>query len=197
MVYSGDDQRFEYVYKFVSAKNVNMDQPSDNWDILDEGTLYVARFDEDGSGSWLPLVFGKGPLTPANGFDSQADVVIRAREAGTLLGATRMDRPEDVEASPVTGKVYIALTNNSKRSEDDTDAANPRGPNKHGHILELIESDDDHDATTFTWNPFMLCGPLGEGSDYQGHQDISPISCPDNLAFDRAGNLLDLHRWPN
>ena len=108
-VYMGDDQQFEYVYKFVSRDAASPERKENKTDIFDHGILYVARLNEDGSGEWLPLVFGEGPLTAANGWRDQADVLIRTRMAADALGATPMDRPEDVEASPFDGKVYIAL----------------------------------------------------------------------------------------
>ena len=190
VVYSGDDERFEYVYKFISSAPYNAGDRKANTDILDDGILYVAKFNEDGSGTWLPLVFGQGPLTSANGFKSQADVLIRTRAAADALGATPMDRPEDIESNPVDGHVFIALTNNSKRSAEQIDAANPRGPNKHGHILELIEANDDHASETFNWEIFIRCGPHESDAWYQGHADASPLSCPDNLSFLADGTLI-------
>ena len=190
VVYMGDDQRFEYVYKFVTHGRYQPGNRAHNSQLLDNGTLYVARFDDDGNGEWMPIVHGYGPLTAANGFADQGDVLIRTRQAADALGATPMDRPEDVEASPVSGKVYIACTNNSKRKSDDLNGPNTRGPNRHGHVVELSELMDDATATRFSWNVFLTCGPHdADGADYQGHAEASPISCPDNVAFDRQGNL--------
>ena len=192
IAYMGDDRVFEYLYKFVAAGRYDPANPAGATSLLDTGTLYVAKLNDDGTGEWLPMVHGQGPLTAANGFASQAEVVINARGAGDLLGATKMDRPEDVEPSPRTGKVYCALTSNDARKPDQVDKANPRPANKFGHILELIEDGGDHAGTRFRWEILLLGGDpkdASHGAYYQGHTDVSPVSAPDNFAFDDQGRL--------
>jgi uncharacterized protein len=192
VVYTGDDGRFEYLYKFVSTGRYDPGNRTANSGLLDAGTLYVAKFRDDGAGEWLPLVFGQGPLTTANGFESQADVLIATRRAADLLTATKMDRPEDVEAHPKTGKVYVVMTNNTRRTPEQVDKANPRPENKHGHVIELAENGDEHSATAFHWDLLIACGDPNNPSDnasYQGHKATSWMSCPDNIAFDDAGRL--------
>jgi secreted PhoX family phosphatase len=192
VVYMGDDGRFEYLYKFVSTGRYDPDHRTANIGLLDAGTLSVAKFRDDATGEWMPLVFGQGPLTPANGFESQADVLIATRRAGDLLKATRMDRPEDVEVQPKTGHVYVVMTNNTQRTLEQVDKANPRPDNAHGHIIELIEDGGEHSATTFRWDLLIACGDPNDPADeafYQGHKDTSWMSCPDNIAFDDSGRL--------
>jgi uncharacterized protein len=193
-VYSGDDERFDYLYKFVSTGQFNALRREANVGLLDEGTLYVATFRDDGTGEWLPLVFGQGGLTPEHGFASQAEVLINTRGAADVLGATKMDRPEDIETNPVNGKVYCAMTNNTQRTAEEVDAANPRANNRHGHIIELTEDGSDPASLTFTWEIFILCGDPenpDDGAFFAGFDPsrVSPISSPDNLTFDNAGNL--------
>jgi secreted PhoX family phosphatase len=170
VVYMGDDQQFEYFYKFVSRGRFDPARPDANRDLLDEGTLHVARLDDDGRGEWLPLVHGEHPeLTPERGFASQADVLLRCREAADRLGATPLDRPEDVAVNPHTGHVYLACTQNLGRDEGEavvagrtldtrTDGASPRAPNETGHVIELIEQRSDAAATSFRWEIFLLAG---------------------------------------
>jgi secreted PhoX family phosphatase len=193
VIYQGDDERFDYVYKFVTEARVDTANPAANRDILDRGTLYVARYDEDGTGEWLPLVHGQGPLTEANGFRSQADVVIEPRRAGDLLGATKMDRPEDVDANPKTNKVYVMLTNNSRRKADQVNAANPRAENRFGHIVEMMPEGGNHVATRFTWEILVKCGDpsvAAVGATFSSATTKDGwFGMPDNCAVDSQGRL--------
>ncbi len=216
VAYSGDDERFDYMYKFVSAKKIQQGNTAaarkHNMTILDEGTLYVAKLTGDhpdridgsgkvpsdngftGSGQWIPLLEtgadGKG-RSLVEGMSAE-EVAVFTRLAGDKVGATKMDRPEDFEPNPTTGKVYVALTNNSKRGTDGkpgVDEANPRNQNKNGQVLEIV---DDHTGTAFTWSLLLVCGDPQAADTYFAGFDkskVSPISCPDNLAFDPHGNL--------
>lgn len=200
--YTGDDDEFQFIYRFVSNDIYQADNQAANRDLLVNGTLYVAKLDNDGSGRWLPMVFGQGPLTPDNGFNSQADVLIECRRAGELLDATKMDRPEDIETNPVNDCTYVMLTKNKKRTEQDP--ANLRSKNEAGHILELVppgtDGNRDHTSPTFTWNSFLLGGdPKATDKNKKGHygwganagkvSDSGWFCNPDNLAFDDLGNL--------
>ncbi|MCP5270535.1 MAG: PhoX family phosphatase [Burkholderiaceae bacterium] len=192
VVYSGEDAAFEYIYKFVSRDRIAPGGARANATLLDHGTLYVARFDGDGTGGWLPLVHGQGPLTPANGFADQGEVVIKARQAADLLGATKMDRPEWLAIEPGGTTVYCTLTNNTARGapgRPGVDAANPRAQNTMGHIIRWTER-DDFDATTFRWNHLLLAGdPANARAEAKGTIRGDAFGSPDGLAFDPRGLL--------
>jgi len=181
VVYSGDDQAFEFLYKFVSNKQYDAKNRLANRDLLDDGVLFVAQFSNDGQLVWLPIIHGAGPLTPDNNFADQADVMIEARRAGTLLQATPLDRPEDIAVHPKTGGVYVALSKNAARTPEQVDAANPRAKNLAGHIIEIMPPNGDHGAVTAAWNIFMLAGEKADGTE--------GLANPDNLTFDPDGQL--------
>lgn len=213
--YMGDDERNEYIYKFVCAATLS--QGGRN--MLDHGVLYVARFNADGSGTWLPLIWGQNGLTAANGFADQGEVLIKTRQAADRVGATMMDRPEWGAVHPVTGEVYMTLTNNSRRGNtpassnnpDGTtsaasanppvDAANPRPDNDFGHIIRWREDGSVVTALTFTWDIFAKCGDksttkiLGASYNPAGHDGYvgningDDYGAPDGLWFDKDGRL--------
>jgi secreted PhoX family phosphatase len=197
VVYSGEDARFEYIYKFVSRDKIapagnGLTQAQANKELLDHGTLYVARFDADGRGEWMPLVHGQGPLTAAKGFADQGEVVIKARQASDLLGGTKMDRPEWLTIDPDSGWVYCTLTNNSQRGEPGrpgVDAANPRANNVMGQIIRWKE-ENDFDGRRFEWNLMVLAGdPANERAEAKGNIRGDIYACPDGIAFDHRGVL--------
>jgi hypothetical protein len=191
VVYMGEDARFEYVYKFVSRDRIKPGGARENAELLDHGTLYVARFDADGKGRWIALEHGDGPLTAANGFADQGEVLIKTRQASDRLGATRMDRPEWIDVDK-QGWVYCTLTNNSSRGAEKqpaVDAANPRANNTMGHIIRWKE-DGDFDGTSFQWIHFVLAGdPSNERADARGNVKGDAFGCPDGLWVDGRGVL--------
>jgi secreted PhoX family phosphatase len=215
VAYMGDDERFDYIYKFVSKNKIvrgdSKRAREQNKKLLSEGTLYVAKFTGDspaseidgtgklpsdgqfdGRGEWLPLVSGDKSFV--DGFTAE-EVYVFTRLAADKAGATKMDRPEDIEASPRTGKVYAALTNNSDRGKPGKEGSteiNPRVGNRNGHVLEWEEDRGDATATSFTWTLLLVCGDPSTPDTYFGGYDktqVSPISCPDNVTFDSQGNL--------
>ncbi|MFI7616244.1 PhoX family protein [Nonomuraea terrae] len=208
VVYMGDDARYEYIYKFVSKDRYIPGFDRHNRTLLDEGTLYVAKFtgdsrdseidgsgklprdgEFDGSGEWIPLV--SGDRSYVKGMSAE-EVLVYTRVAADKVGATKMDRPEDMERNPVTGGVYVALTNNTNRTAAEADEANPRSANKHGHVLEIVERRDDAAEKRFSWSLPLVCGDPKDPATYFAGYDkskVSPISCPDNVTFDRDGNL--------
>lgn len=200
VVYMADDERFEYIYKFVSRDRFDAATTATN-NLLDAGTLYVARFGGDGRGEWLALEPGQNGLNEANGFNEQADVLIRARQAADLAGATKMDRPEWIAVHPATGEVYCTLTNNSKRGSGNApgiDPANPRKENVFGHIIRWREDgsdggnagDNNASSTRFSWDVFILCGdPQHADAEKRGNIKGDAFASPDGLWFDPAGRL--------
>lgn len=193
VIYMGDDRVFEYIYKFVSRDRVNGSDRNANGSILDHGTLYVAKFRDDGTGGWLPLVHGQGPLTVANGFADQADVLVRTRAAADAVGATKMDRPEWIAVHPQTNEVYCTLTNNSRRGVKDAaapDRANPRVNNVFGQIIRWREAGNDPAAQNFEWDLFAIAGdPQHPDAARQGNIKGDAYGSPDGLWFDDSGLL--------
>ena len=191
VVYSGEDARFEYIYKFVSRDRIRPGGAAANAELLDHGTLHVARFDADGRGRWLPLTHGSGPLTVAAGFADQGEVLIKSRQASDLLGATKMDRPEWIDIDKA-GWVYCTLTNNSNRGGDKqpgVDASNPRSNNTMGNVIRWKE-DGDFDGDTFVWNHLLLAGdPENVRAEARGNIRGDAFSSPDTVAFDPEGRL--------
>jgi secreted PhoX family phosphatase len=195
VVYMGDDERFEYIFKFVSRHVCTPSNKEACAQLLDDGTLYVARFEANGTGSWLALEHGKNGLTVANGFADQADVLVKTRLAADQAGATKMDRPEWIAVNPHNKDVYCTLTNNSQRGttgKAPTDAANPRTSNVFGHIIRWAEKAADSAALSFEWNIFVQCGDpdLGvaaKAGDIKG--DARKFGSPDGLWFDERGVL--------
>ncbi|MGO1691950.1 MAG: PhoX family protein [Marinobacter sp.] len=204
--YSGDDSRFEYIYKFVSSRPYYAATASGY--LLDEGTLYVARYNEDGSGDWLSLSLddpdfvsrieaAQGSLVGDvlfEGFENQADILLNTRLAADIAGATPMDRPEWGAVDPNTGEVYFTLTNNSQRTEGQVDAANPNAENRTGHIIRWSESENDYAGTGFQWDIFVFAGEQGTETVADGEvmvslTDDNIFNSPDGLWFDYNGRL--------
>ena len=189
VLYSGDDSMFEYVYKFVSAKPYHAASASGA--LLDEGTLYAARFNSDGRGQWLALMPGANGLGPDNGFSTVADVLLNTRGAADAAGATPMDRPEWGAIDPGTGLVYFTLTKNTRRTAEQAEGANPRAGNAMGQIVRWREDGNDHAATTFAWELFALAGDADSGRDLQARPLTAEnlFANPDGLWFDADRRL--------
>ncbi len=202
--YMGDDERFDYLYKFVSKwkyrPGTSASARRHNLRLLTEGDLYVARFsgvqnpgnDNLGTGSWIPLIMNGESVVPGM---THEEVLVFTREAADTMKATPMDRCEDVQPNLQSGKVYVVCTNNADRGvkpgKPGPDAVNPRAANKNGHIVEITERGNSAGATSFRWDLFMVCGDAGQAGTYFGGWtgDVAPISCPDNIAFDSRGDL--------
>lgn len=205
VVYMGDDERFQYIYKFVSKNRWNPDDSESNWGLLDEGTLYVAKFDDElqasgrGRAEWLPLT-PDVPVLREHFGDDQGAITIFARIAAKLVGATKMDRPEWV-AVPLhqgigqpLGDIYCSLSNNNKRHTEDENAANPRANNIWGHILRWREDDDDAAGTKFSWDVFLKGGNQTHPEiEHRGDMPVveprHDFGSPDGVFLDARGVL--------
>ncbi|WP_442762241.1 PhoX family protein, partial [Malikia spinosa] len=202
VVYMGDDQRHDYIYKFVSSGRYIEGNLVNNRNLLDSGKLYVGKFNDGaasgdmmGTGEWIELDISNSLIAnyATYTFANQADVLINARLAGDAVGATKMDRPEWVAVHPQTKEIYVTLTNNSQRTV--TDDANPRTSNVYGQIIRWREAGNDAAAMTFEWDLFVLAGnptiqqtnPLNNGSS--NITAANTFNSPDGLGFDDAGRL--------
>ena len=206
--YMGDDGTPGCIYKFVPNRAFNASNRAANTDLLDYGTLYVARFNADGTGEWRALVHQQnglvpGAVDPGNvsqsttpptpvtvNFNSQADVLINTKAAARVAGGTVMDRPEWLTVAPDNSAIYCTLTNNSGRQV--TDAANPRTRNLHGHIIKFKEKDNSPLAATFTWEIFLLAGDpklSAGGANLVGDIKGDTFSSPDGVRIDPQGRL--------
>lgn len=211
-VYMGDDSRGEYIYKWVSAANWAAadanpaDRIATGDKYLDAGKLYVAKFNADGTGTWIELAIGNAVIKAATNyaFADQADVVVNARLAADAVGATKMDRPEWCASHPVTGEVYFTLTNNSNRTVATTDAANPRAyddtkgastkqsGNVNGHIIRVAEVAGDAAAISFKWDVYLFGAEAGADKGLVNLSSLTEdqdMSSPDGLWFSRASGL--------
>ncbi len=211
VVYMGDDERFEYVYKFITKGKYNPNNRQANMDLLDEGELYVAKFKDDLTGEWILIAKcekkpdGTYAITPNPNLPEpfKSDPVlcfINTRGAADALGATKMDRPEDIEWNPLTKSAWVALTYNERRGasgQPGTDRANPRPNNVMGHIVEIKEANGNPASTTFTWQIPILCGDPNASDQNnkliiygQPASSSTPaISAPDNFVIDKLGNV--------
>jgi secreted PhoX family phosphatase len=205
VVYMGDDERGEHIYRFISKNRFNPNNLKANADLLDEGTLYVAQFDgeasegskHDGKGRWVELTHGKNGLTKENGFNDQAEVLVHTRKAAKQLKATSMDRPEWITHNPHTGQVFCALTNNKHRGNKEAqplNGPNPRQSNHYGQIIRWTPAGEDHTSDTFEWDLYLLAGnpAVHKDSLYAGSANITEqnmFNSPDGLGFDKDGRL--------
>ena len=204
-IYMGDDSTPGCVYKFVATGKYNPTNRAANRDLLDSGTLYAAKFNADGTGQWIELTQGKNGLlagaqdpglvtqsatapTPSTvNFNTQADVLIETKAAARVAGATLMDRPEWVSVGP-DRRIYCTFTNNGSRVQ--TEPANPRASNSHGHIIRWTEAANSAKATSFNWEMFLLAGDQRlTSSNLRGNINGDSFSSPDGVGVDPQGRL--------
>jgi secreted PhoX family phosphatase len=204
--YMGDDTTPGCIYKFIPDRAFNLSNRAANTDLLDYGTLYVARFNADGTGEWRAMVQGQNGLVagasdPGNvsqsttppaattvNFTTQADVLVNCQSAARVAGGTIMDRPEWITVAPNNQAIFVTLTNNGGRRV--TDAANPRVTNLHGHIIKFRENADSPLATAFTWEIFLQAGnPALAEANLKGNISGDYFSSPDGIRIDPQGRL--------
>ncbi len=192
-IYTGDDKAFEYIYKFVSRDRVDKTNRAANASLLDHGVLYVAKFNADGSGQWLPLVHGERGLTAERGFRDQAEVLVKTRMAADVVGGTKMDRPEWIAVNEKTREVVVTLTNNTERGasgKPGPDAANPRANNLAGHMVRWREANDDPTSLAFRWDMLAIAGdPSASDPGLRGNFTGDAFANPDGVRFDPSGRL--------
>lgn len=193
IVYMGDDERGEYLYKYVSNESIN--EVKDKSTLLSNGNLYVAKFNDNFTGEWLLLD------TQTTGLSSKAEVCIFTRLAASKVGATTMDRPEWIASNPKKNEVCCCLTNNKNRGiktnkggdKVDVDKVNPRKNNKYGQIVRWKPRDNNHSSVYFEWDLFVVAGnPNVHDDKNRGSKNIDKenmFNSPDGLKFDKYGRL--------
>lgn len=196
VAYMGDDERGEFIYKFVSKNQYIEGNKAHNMTLLEEGTLYAAKFNDNGTGDWIELTLGKNGLTPENGFESQEYILVFARLAARFVGATTMDRPEWVACHPSSPMVFCTLTNNKHRGvkeDHPINAVNPRMANNFGQIVRWVPHNRNHAADKFAWDLYAVAGnPTVFDNEYAGSDNISKdnmFNSPDGLLFDADGRM--------
>ncbi|WP_425052046.1 PhoX family protein [Psychromarinibacter sp. S121] len=186
VVYMGDDERGEFMYKFVS--NGTWTEGGSTEGLLSDGTLYAAKFNDDMTGEWLAL-------TPESTGMPLEEILVYTRMAASAVGATSMDRPEWIAANPLRAEAYCALTNNSRRGNEgmEVNAANPRETNEYGQIVRWRPENEDHGTIDFTWDLYVMAGnPEVYDNAYGGSENVTPgnmFNSPDGMAFSTDGML--------
>ena len=205
VIYSGDDARNEYVFKFVSDAKWDPKDLNGGTAVgakyLDKGKLYAAKLNDDGTGQWLELTHGKNGIDDKNTlypFADQGDVVMHCRLAADFMGATKMDRPEWGGVNPLNNEVYMTMTNNSQRDGEKMplNAANPRKGNTNGHIIRWKENGGQA-GTSFEWDVYLF-GAREDGSQSEnlsGLTAVNDFSSPDGLYFDQRNGQTDGLLW--